>query len=72
MFLKQYAYKPRSNSQSSQGSSGGVFERTDKAAGADSSPAAKTAATQNAGAGATGGGNVSAAIAGRRRVRSTG
>jgi hypothetical protein len=65
MFMKQYNYKPRTNSQSSQSGSGNAIERTDNAARADSPPAkadttAATAATSTS--------PVSAAIAGRRRV----
>jgi len=59
MFMKQYNYKPRSGSQSSQSGSGSAIERTDNAARADSPPA-KVAATGNTSP-------VSAAIAGRRR-----
>jgi len=55
MFLKQYNYKPRTGSESSQG---GV-DRTDSAARADSS-IAKNEASTPAGA-------VTGAIAGRRR-----
>jgi hypothetical protein len=65
MFFKQYNYKPRSGSQSSQAGSGSAIEGTDNAARADSPPAKADTAIQ---------GNtspVSAAIAGRRRVRNT-
>jgi hypothetical protein len=63
MFMKQYNYKPRTNSQSSQTGSGKAIERTDNAAQADSPPAKAdtTAPTSTS--------PVSAAIAGRRRVR---
>jgi len=61
MFFKQYNYKPRSGSQSSQSGSGNAIERTDNAARADSPPAKADTTNQNSTS------PVSAAIAGRRR-----
>jgi len=61
MFMKQYNYKPRTNSQSSQSGSGKAIERTDNAARADSPPAKADTTTP------TSTSPVSAAIAGRRR-----
>jgi len=63
MFLKQYNYKPRSGSQSSEG---GV-ERTDNAARADNPPAKAEPASPTAAATANAKG-----IAGRRRSSDTG
>jgi hypothetical protein len=62
MFMKQYNYKPRTNSQSSQSGSGKAIERTDNAAQADSPPAKADTTSP------TSTSPVSAAVAGRRRV----
>jgi hypothetical protein len=57
MFMKQYNYKPRSNSTSSQGSQSGSPPKE------ESKPATQKPASVSEAAGA-----VSAGIAGRRRV----
>lgn len=64
MFFKQYNYKPRSGSQSSQSGSGSAIEPTDNAARAESPPAKPDTASTQANTSP-----VSAAIAGRRRVK---
>ena len=63
MFMKQYNYKPRSNSTSSQGSQSGSAVAGSPPKGADAKPASVASPTSPGGAGA-----VSAGIAGRRRV----
>lgn len=62
MFFKQSGYKPRTNSQSSQGSSGSAFS------GSPPKTETKTAATDAAGSKEP----VTAAVAGRRRSSASG